>query len=197
VSARPLASSASTAQASWPRRAPSRKAAKDHPDRGREGQRQRVDTGVEEKGRLYRLRQHERSREREQHADHATQGRAHDGFDQELQKHRVFERADGQAHADLACGLGDADLGPWCQNVLLTIGSAITGTGSGRVIFALPQSGQVKALVETLKARMQAGEFRAVIDLAYPLEAIADAYRYVETERKTGIVVIDVSSSAG
>lgn len=84
------------------------------------------------------------------------------------------------------------DLGPWCQNVLLTIGSAITG--SGRVIFPLPQIGQAKALVETLKARMEAGEFRAVIDRAYPLEAIADAYRHVETERKTGIVVIDVSS---
>jgi nitric oxide reductase activation protein len=33
-----------------------------------------------------------------------------------------------------------------------------------------------------------------VIDRAYPAEAIADAYRYVETARKTGIVVIDVSS---
>jgi NADPH:quinone reductase-like Zn-dependent oxidoreductase len=43
-----------------------------------------------------------------------------------------------------------------------------------------------------LKARMKAGEFRAVIDRRYPLEKIADAYRYVETGQKTGIVVIDV-----
>jgi hypothetical protein len=39
---------------------------------------------------------------------------------------------------------------------------------------------------------MEAGEFRAVIDRRYSLEAIADAYRYVELGRKTGIVVINV-----
>ncbi len=84
------------------------------------------------------------------------------------------------------------DLGPWGQNPLLTIGSAITG--SRRVLFPLPQSSQARAFVEFLKSRMQAGEFRAVIDRAFPLEAIADAYRFVETEQKTGIVVIDVNS---
>ena len=39
---------------------------------------------------------------------------------------------------------------------------------------------------------MEAGEFRPVIDREYPLETIADAYRYVETEQKTGIVVINL-----
>jgi hypothetical protein len=39
---------------------------------------------------------------------------------------------------------------------------------------------------------MEAREFRAVIDREYPLEAITDAYRYVETGQKTGIVVINV-----
>ena len=39
-----------------------------------------------------------------------------------------------------------------------------------------------------------AGEFRAVIDREYPLDAIADAYRYAKTEQKTGIVVINVRS---
>jgi NADPH:quinone reductase-like Zn-dependent oxidoreductase len=82
------------------------------------------------------------------------------------------------------------DLGPWCQNPLLTIWSAITG--SRRVTFPLPQSSKAKAFVEFLKTRIEAGEFRAVIDRGYPLEAIADAYRYVETERKAGIVVVNV-----
>jgi NADPH:quinone reductase-like Zn-dependent oxidoreductase len=82
------------------------------------------------------------------------------------------------------------DLGPWCQNPLLTILSAITG--SRRVLFPLPQSDTAKAFVEFLKSRMEAGEFRAVVDREYPLEAIADAYRYVETAQKTGIVVINV-----
>jgi D-arabinose 1-dehydrogenase-like Zn-dependent alcohol dehydrogenase len=39
---------------------------------------------------------------------------------------------------------------------------------------------------------MESREFRAVIDRHYPLEAIAEAYRHVETGQKTGIVVIDV-----
>jgi hypothetical protein len=33
---------------------------------------------------------------------------------------------------------------------------------------------------------------RARIDRAYPLEAIADAYCYVQTEQKIGIVIINV-----
>jgi NADPH:quinone reductase-like Zn-dependent oxidoreductase len=82
------------------------------------------------------------------------------------------------------------DLGPWGQNPLLTIWSAITG--SHRVIFPLPQSSKAKALIEYLKSLMEVDEFRAVIDREYPLEAIADAYRYVETQQKTGIVVINV-----
>jgi NADPH:quinone reductase-like Zn-dependent oxidoreductase len=82
------------------------------------------------------------------------------------------------------------DLGPWCQNPLLVIWSSITG--SHRVIFPLPQSSKAKAFVESLKTRIVVGEFHPVIDRAYPLESIADAYRYVETKRKTGIVVINV-----
>ena len=82
------------------------------------------------------------------------------------------------------------DLGSWCQNPLLALLSAITG--SHRVIFPLPQSSKAKALVEFLKTRMEAGDFRPVIDREYPLEAIADAYRYVETGQKTGVVVINV-----
>lgn len=85
------------------------------------------------------------------------------------------------------------DLGPWGQNPLLTLLSAITG--SRRVIFPLPHSSKAKAFVEFLKTRIEAGEFRAVIDREYPLAAIADAYRYVETEQKTGIVVINVSDA--
>lgn len=82
------------------------------------------------------------------------------------------------------------DLGPWGQNPLLAIGSKILR--NRRVLFPLPDSRTARAFVEYLKARMEAGEFRAVIDRTMLLDDIADAYRYVETERKTGIVVIDV-----
>lgn len=80
------------------------------------------------------------------------------------------------------------DTGPWCQILLLTIWSAVTRRG--RVILPVPMA--VPGFVDFLKARMEAGELRAVIDRRYPLEAIADAYRYVETGQKTGIVVITV-----
>jgi NADPH:quinone reductase-like Zn-dependent oxidoreductase len=80
------------------------------------------------------------------------------------------------------------DLGPRNQNLLIMLWSAISR--SKRFVFPLPKAS--KNFVEFLKARMEAGEFRAVIDRKYPLEAIVDAYRYVETGQKTGIVVIDV-----
>ena len=83
------------------------------------------------------------------------------------------------------------DLGPWWQNLILAMWSSITG--SNRVVFPLPKSS--KAFVDFLKARMEAGDFRAVIDRKYPLEAITDAYRYVETGQKTGIVVINVTQA--
>jgi NADPH:quinone reductase-like Zn-dependent oxidoreductase len=82
------------------------------------------------------------------------------------------------------------DLGPWCQNPLLVIWSSITG--SHRVIFPLPQSNKAKASIDFLKTCMEAGEFHTVIDREYPLAAIADAYRYVETGQKTGVVVVNV-----
>jgi NADPH:quinone reductase-like Zn-dependent oxidoreductase len=44
-----------------------------------------------------------------------------------------------------------------------------------------------------LKQLMEAGKYRAVIDRCYPLEQVADATRYVESEQKTGNVVLTVS----
>jgi NADPH:quinone reductase-like Zn-dependent oxidoreductase len=82
-----------------------------------------------------------------------------------------------------------SDFGPWCQVPLLAIWSRITG--SNRVIFPVSTPG--RAFVDFVKARIEAGEFRAVIDRKYPLEAIADAYRYVDTKQKTGIVIINVA----
>jgi NADPH:quinone reductase-like Zn-dependent oxidoreductase len=92
------------------------------------------------------------------------------------------------AFALVVCFL--ARLAPGLASPQDSIGLSITE--SYRVIFPLPQSSQARTFVEFLKMRMEAGEFRAVIDRAYPLETIAEAYRYVVTEQKTGIVVITV-----
>ena len=40
---------------------------------------------------------------------------------------------------------------------------------------------------------MESGAFRPVIDRVYPLDQVVDANRYVETERKTGNVVLDIA----
>ncbi|HEX3651469.1 MAG TPA: NAD(P)-dependent alcohol dehydrogenase [Rhizomicrobium sp.] len=80
------------------------------------------------------------------------------------------------------------DMGPYGQTLLLTMWKALTGRG--RVTVPMPRP--IPGFIDMLKARMEAGEFRAVIDRRYSLEAIADAYRYVETGQKTGIVVVNV-----
>jgi NADPH:quinone reductase-like Zn-dependent oxidoreductase len=84
------------------------------------------------------------------------------------------------------------DLGPWGQNLVLAIWSSITR--SNRVV--IPTPGCINGFVGYLKSRMEAGQFRGIVDRKYPLAEIADAYRYVETGQKVGIVVIDVAAPA-
>jgi NADPH:quinone reductase-like Zn-dependent oxidoreductase len=82
------------------------------------------------------------------------------------------------------------DLGPWGQNAVLAIWSSVTR--SNRVVIPVP--GRIDGFVGLLKGRMEAGQFRGIFDRKYPLAAIADAYRYVETGQKVGIVVIDIAA---
>ena len=81
--------------------------------------------------------------------------------------------------------------GPGGQVLLLAIWSSISG--SGRVIFPLPNAS--KDFIEFLNARIEAGEYRAVIDRRYSLDEIVEASRRVETGQKVGNVVIDVMSN--
>jgi NADPH:quinone reductase-like Zn-dependent oxidoreductase len=74
------------------------------------------------------------------------------------------------------------------QNFVL---SPITRLGSKRV--ALPVGPATKENLLLLKRLLENGEYRAVIDRTYPLENIVEASRYVETQQKTGNVVLTVS----
>lgn len=85
------------------------------------------------------------------------------------------------------------DLGPWGQELPFLLWSAISGSGKASV--PLPKRGGAQSFVEFLAERMAAGEFRAAVDRKYPLDEIADAYRYVQTGQKAGIVVIDVPAA--
>ncbi len=84
------------------------------------------------------------------------------------------------------------DLGPYWQNIFLPMW--FQAWGKRRVIMPMPGGGQ--EVVRFIKDRIEAGQLRAVIDRVYPFDQIADAYRYVETKAKVGIVVVEVIPEA-
>ena len=63
--------------------------------------------------------------------------------------------------------------------------------GDKKVVFELPPRMR-KEDVLFLKGLIEGGEYRAVIDRAYPLEDVIEAHRYVETQQKVGNVVLTV-----
>lgn len=63
--------------------------------------------------------------------------------------------------------------------------------GDRKVLFPIPPH-YTKKNVLLIKDLIEAGKFRAVIDRTYPLEDVVEATRYVETQQKTGNVVLTV-----
>lgn len=78
------------------------------------------------------------------------------------------------------------ELGAYMQNPLLALVTPVFG--GRKVLFPIPTINQ--ADVQLLKVLAETGRFRPVTDRQYPLDEIADAYRYVGTGRKIGNVVI-------
>ncbi|MFI6515243.1 NAD(P)-dependent alcohol dehydrogenase [Spirillospora sp. NPDC050679] len=81
-----------------------------------------------------------------------------------------------------------SDLGPGWQNLILPLVTPLLG--GKKVKFPFP--GDQREMVRYFRDLMESGAFSPVVDRRYPLEEIVEAYRYVETGRKTGNVVIDV-----
>ncbi len=81
------------------------------------------------------------------------------------------------------------EFGPRFQNVWLPF---TTRFSAKRVAFPLPRT--TRAHVNHVAELLDQGSFSPVIDRHVGLADIEDAYRYVESGRKTGNVVIDVGS---
>jgi NADPH:quinone reductase-like Zn-dependent oxidoreductase len=64
--------------------------------------------------------------------------------------------------------------------------------GDKKVLFPIPPR-YTKKNVLLLKDLIESGKYRAVIDRCYSLEDVVEATRYVETEQKTGNVVLTIN----
>jgi NADPH:quinone reductase-like Zn-dependent oxidoreductase len=82
-----------------------------------------------------------------------------------------------------------ADLGFLYHVPLLQLVTRFVGSKRARLGIGTYRKDDLLLLAELIEA----GEFRAVIDRAYPLEEVAEASRYVETHQKTGNVVLRVA----
>jgi NADPH:quinone reductase-like Zn-dependent oxidoreductase len=116
--------------------------------------------------------------------DFTTNGETYDVIFDAVGKHS-FRRCRGSLKPDgryLATdGFRNLTLALWTSRV-----------GDKRVIFSIPPR-YTKHDVLFLKELIEAGRYRAVVDRIYPLEDVVDAARYVETEQKTGNVVLTIS----
>ena len=84
------------------------------------------------------------------------------------------------------------DFGPFGQVPVLAVLTAVTSRFGGRRV-SLPLPRYTKDDIVLLKDLVDAGAYRAVIDRRYPLADVVEATTYVETEQKTGNVVLVVT----
>ena len=77
------------------------------------------------------------------------------------------------------------------QNLILSLWTS--RIGDKRVLFPIPPH-YTKKNVLFLKGLIEDGKYRAVIDRRYPLEQVVEATRYVETQQKTGNVVLTIGT---
>ncbi len=79
-----------------------------------------------------------------------------------------------------------SELGPWAQNVFLAI---ITSRNTGKKV-EFPFPSDIKSSIQFVKKLVEEGKYKPVIERAYSLDEISEAYQYVASGQKTGNVVV-------
>ena len=117
--------------------------------------------------------------------DFAKRGETYDVVLDAVQKHsfRRSRRALKPGGRYVATDLGFL----WHVPLLALLGRWV---GNRKVLF--PVEGATKEELLYVKELIEAGTYRAVIDLTYPLEQVVAAAAYVDTGQKTGNVVLTV-----
>ncbi|HET7414227.1 MAG TPA: NAD(P)-dependent alcohol dehydrogenase [Arthrobacter sp.] len=88
-------------------------------------------------------------------------------------------------------------LGPGWQNLPLSVLTPLLSSrlwGGRRVVFPFPEDG--RHVVEEIGTLLASGALVPAIDQRYELDAIVEAYRYVETGEKVGNVVIHLEPAS-
>lgn len=83
-----------------------------------------------------------------------------------------------------------SELGPGAENLYLPL---FTLFAKRKVIFPIPKNR--KRSISLLSEWVASGKFKPIIDRKYPLEKISDAYRYVESGKKTGNVILEINKA--
>ncbi len=119
--------------------------------------------------------------------DFTTSGQAYDVIFDAVGKHS-FKRSEGSLKPGgryLATdGFTNLMLALWTRRF-----------GDKKVIFQLPPR-WTKQDILLLKELIESGKFRPVIDRCYPMEDVVEAATYVETEQKTGNVVLTIDQAS-
>jgi NADPH:quinone reductase-like Zn-dependent oxidoreductase len=79
------------------------------------------------------------------------------------------------------------------RNLFLALWTSVFG--DKKALFPIPPHYTQKNVV-FIKQLIEAGKFRAVIDRSYPLEEVVEATKYVETQQKSGNVVLIINGRA-
>jgi NADPH:quinone reductase-like Zn-dependent oxidoreductase len=85
-----------------------------------------------------------------------------------------------------------SEFGPLAQNLVLALVTPLFGARKAMLNIARDDPGMATYFREVLES----GAFRPLVDRRYRLDEIVEAYRYVETGRKIGNVVISVEPSS-